>query len=207
MTAAAEALVLPVPIPDEAPRRHLDIVPSRAQKRARPRLYGAIAAVAGIGAILLAQLLLSIVLADGAYQISALQVAKRDLVREQHAATEELQKLSSTQNLQQNAAALGMVVSGTPLFLDLQSGQALGQAGAPKGQIVGAYGNHVGNVLLDGTTVIGAQTEQEAEAPSIATSPVAGIEAVEGAETGESALPGVAPGQTTAGTIPSPVTR
>lgn len=204
MTAAAEALLLPVSAPEETPRRHLDIAPTRAQKRARPRIYGAIVAIAGIGVILLGQLLMSIVLADGAYQISALQTEKRDLVREQHAATETLQQLSSTQSLMQNATSLGMIVSGTPLFLDIESGQALGHAGPAKGQIVGAGGNLIGNALIaDGSTMLDQQAAADAvaDAPSISTSPVSGVEGV------NAPASGVAPGQTVPGTIPSPVTR
>ena len=145
---------------------------------------------------------MSIVLADGAYQISALQIEKRDLVREQHAATETLQQLSSTQSLMQNATSLGMTVSGTPLFLDIETGQALGQAGPAKGQIVGAGGNLIGNALIaDGSTMLAPTPDATAASPSISTSPVAGVESA------NAPASGVAPGQTVSGTIPSPVTR
>lgn len=194
---AAEALLLPAPSPAQEPRRHLDIAPTRAQKRARPRVYGALIAIGGIGAILLAQLLMSIVLADGAYQIAALQNEKRDIIREQHAASETLQQLSSTQSLMQNASAMGMVVSGNPIFLDLESGQALGVAAPPKGQIVGSSGNLIGNALIaDGSTMIDPNALNGAPAATLPTSPVSGVGATS-----------VAPAQNVPGTIPSPTTR
>ena len=201
MSATARALVVPISEPDAAPRRHLDIAPSRVQRRARPRVYGAIVAIAGIGAILLAQLLMSIVLADGAYQISALQIEKRDIIREQNAATEQLQQLSSTQNLLQNAQALGMGIGGNPIYLDISSGQALGVAAPAKGQIVGSGGNLIGNVLLaDGSTLLTPEAIAAAHGQgldaTITTTPVNGIDAV-----------GVAPVPTVPGTIPSPTTR
>ena len=85
MSAVAAAVARPMrqplgqPLgqPTGTPRRHLEVVPSRAQRRARPRMLPALVTIGGIAVILLAQLLLSIVIADGAYQISALQSANR----------------------------------------------------------------------------------------------------------------------------------
>ncbi|AYF99211.1 hypothetical protein [Protaetiibacter intestinalis] len=202
MSAVAEAVLQPASAPREAPRRHLDIAPTRAQRRARPRIYAALVAVGGIGAILLAQLLMSIVLADGAYQISALQTEKRNLLREQHAAQEDLEQLSSTQSLIQNATALGMVTSGNPVFLDVATGQALGVSAAPKGQIVGSGGNLIGNSLLaDGSTLLDPATiaaaQQGDDGAALVTTPDAAAGAVSG----------VAPVTSTPGTLPSPTTR
>mgnify|MGYP000328902898 CR=1 FL=1 len=81
----AHAIRMPEPVREDAsPRRHLDIAPTRAQRRARPRIYAALVAIGGIGVILLAQLLMSIVLADGAYQITSLQREQRDIGRDLH---------------------------------------------------------------------------------------------------------------------------
>ena len=197
--STANAVRLPLPAQEESPRRHLDIAPTRAQRRARPRIFAALVAIGGIAVILLAQLLMSIVLADGAYRISSLQRDHRDLTREQHAAQERLEQLSSTQSLIENATALGMASSGNPVFLDVATGQALGTAGAPKGQIVGSGGNLIGNALLgDGSNLLDP----------------AAIAAAQAAENGTtldttSATPqqGVAPVDGASGTLPSPTTR
>lgn len=203
--SSVHAVRLPLPAPEETPRRHLDIAPSRAQKRARPRIYAALVAVGGIAAILLAQLLMSIVLADGAYRIAALQRDQRDLGREQNAAQERLEQLSSTQSLIENATALGMVSSGNPVFLDVDSAQALGTAGAPRGQIVGSGGNLIGNALLgdgsnllDPAAIAAAQASANGAAPTTTTTTTT---------PGSTAQPGVAPVAGATGTLPSPTTR
>jgi hypothetical protein len=185
------------PVVEETPRRHLDIAPTRAQRRARPRVYAALVAVGGIIVILLAQLLMSIVLADGAYQITGLQRDYRDLAREQNAAQEQLEQLSSTQNLIDNATALGMVSSANPVFLDVASGQAHGTATAPSGQVVGTGGNLIGNALLDGSTLLDPATIAAAK----------NGDTLQATQTGSTTQEGVAPDGGATGTLPSPTTR
>ncbi len=203
MSIATEALRMPLPArEEEAPRRHLDIAPSRAQRRARPRVYAALVAIGGIAAILLAQLLMSIVLADGAYQIAGLQGQARDLAREQHASQESLEQLSSTQSLIDNATKLGMVSSGNPVFLDVATGQQLGVAGAPRGQIVGSSGNLIGNALLaDGSNLLDPAAVASAQGAEGATPSATGT------TTGSAGGAGVAPTGQASGTLPSPTTR
>jgi hypothetical protein len=192
--ALARPMRRPASAPAPQPRRHLEIAPSRAQRRARPRLAHAVVTIAGIGVILLVQLLLSIVLADGAYQISALQTDQRELLREEQALNEQLELLGSTQNLTANADALGMVASGNPLFLDVATGGVSG-AGS-KG--VKLPDNLVGNSLLDGSTVIDPAALAAAQAAEDSSGDT-GLPVVEG---GTPAATPPAPG-----TLPSPTTR
>ncbi|QNO36506.1 hypothetical protein H4J02_08190 [Protaetiibacter sp. SSC-01] len=205
MSTATAAVRLPVPEREhEAPRRHLDIAPTRAQRRARPRIYAALVAISGIGAILLAQLLMSLVLAEGAYRISSLQGEKRDLVREKHAASEVLDQVSSTQSLMANAAALGMVSSGNPVFLDVATGQALGWASEPNGQLVGTGGNLIGNALIaDGSTLLDPATIAAAAGGQNGTPTTTTTTD----QPGTTQAPGVAPVGGASGTLPSPTTR
>lgn len=205
--STATAVRLPVPSrEEEAPRRHLDIAPTRAQRRRRPRIYAALVAISGIGAILLAQLLMSLVLAEGAYRISSLQVEKRDLARETHAASETLDQLSSTQSLMANAAALGMVSSGNPVFLDVASGQALGTASAPSGQLVGTGGNLIGNALLaDGSNLLDPAAIAAAQAAAGGGTSAPTTTTDDQAAGAPDA--GVAPVGGASGTLPSPTTR
>ena len=190
---SALPLSSPRPSRSTTPRRHLEVAPTRAQRRARPRLLPAIATISGIGVILLAQLLLSIVLADGAYTIAGLQTAQRDLQRQEQALTEQLEVLSSTQNLTANAENLGMIASGNPVFLDLSTGAVSGNPTPAGGSLTGSSGNQIGNSLLTGATLV--------EPAPAGPNPQAGAEGSAG--TGGSA------GQTPAapGTIPSPTTR
>jgi hypothetical protein len=183
----------PSAVPAPQPRRHLEIAPSRAQRRARPRLAHAVVTIAGIGAILLVQLLLSFILADGAYQISSLQTDQRDLLREEQALSERLELLGSTQNLTANAEALGMVASGNPVFLDITTGGISGSDSGAAGLPV----NLVRNSLLDGSTVIDP-----------AALAAARLAEEQSGDTGEHVVEGGTPAATTpSGTLPSPRTH
>jgi hypothetical protein len=192
--AIARPMRRPAETPAPQPRRHLEIAPSRAQRRARPRLAHAVVTIAGIGVILLVQLLLSIVLADGAYQISALQTDQLELLREEQALSEQLELLGSTQNLTANAEALGMVASGNPLFLDVATGSVVGKGS----KAVKLPDNMVGNALLDGSTVIDPVALAAAQAAEDASGDT-GLHVVEGGTPATTAP--------TTGTLPSPTTH
>lgn len=191
---SALPLASPRPSRSTAPRRHLEPAPARAARRARPRMLPAIVTISGIGVILLAQLLLSIVLADGAYTIAGLQTQQRDLQRQEQALTENLEVLSSTQNLIANAEHLGMVASGNPVFLDLSTGAVSGNPTPAGGSLTGSSGNQINNSLLTGSTLV--------EPPAAAGAGASG-------SAGDSPAPGgsASPGTSTPGTIPSPTTR
>jgi len=188
---SALPLASPRPLRSPEPRRHLEVAPTRAQRRARPRVLPAIITISGIGVILLAQLLLSIVLADGAYTIAGLQTQQRDLLRQEQALTEQLEVLSSTQNLTANAEHLGMVASGNPVFLDLSTGAVSGDPTAAGGSLTGSRGNQIGNSLLTGSTLVEPADDQ-------ASSPAHNS----GSDGGSTAQTSSSPG-----TIPSPTTR
>lgn len=204
MSAATAARIARPLETGQTPTRHLDIAPTRAQRRARPRVYAALVAVGGIVVILLAQLLMSIVLADGAYRITSLQRDYRDLAREQNAAQERLDQLSSTQSLIDNATALGMVSSGNPVFLDVATGQALGTVAGPRGQAVGAGGNLIGNALLDGTTMLDPAAIAGARSGDVLTGTATGV--TSDSTTGTTQT-GVTPDRDAGGALPSPTTR
>ena len=179
----------------EVPERHLEIAPTRVQRRARPRIIFAIATIIGIGVILLVQLGMTIALADGAYQISDLQVQQRDLVRQEASLTENLQIRSSTQNLTENAEQLGMIASGNPLFLNLSTGSVSGHP-TPAGGSLGGRGNLIKNSLLDGSTLI--------DPAAIAAARAAGEVGGSGAPTTTEAAPSVS---SIPGLLPSPTTH
>ena len=113
----------------------------------------ALVTIGGIGVILVAQLLLSIVIADGAYRITSLQSAKHDAVLQQHALSEQLDLLASPQHLAANAEALGMVASGSAVYLDARTGAVSGSGSADGGSMLGS-GDQVGNSLLTGTALV-----------------------------------------------------
>ncbi len=131
--------------------RHIEIVTTRAQRRARPKSFYAVLAVSAVFALFLAQLMLSIVLSDGAYQISSLQTEQNQLARTQQDLAEKLDLLASPQSLAQRAESLGMVVgSGSPAFLRLSDGALIGTPVAATGTsgALGPGGGLVANSLL-----------------------------------------------------------
>ncbi|HEU4849349.1 MAG TPA: hypothetical protein VFS93_02965, partial [Terrimesophilobacter sp.] len=196
--SAVAALDAPLPSRGAPQPRHIEIVPARRQKRARPRAAYALVTVAGLFAILIAQLLLSIVVSEGAYQISSLQQEQRELARDQQAISEELQVLESPQHLAANAETLGMVSNSSTAYLRLADGAVLGSPVAAKatdGIRQGKDGGPlIANELLD-------------DVPMTAV-------AATSAETGDSAGAG-APGAlassgsvaSTSQGLPSPITR
>jgi hypothetical protein len=154
--------------PDATPRRHLEVAPTRAQRRARPRLLPAVITIGGIGVILIAQLLLSIVLAQGAYQISSLQTQKHTAELQQHALSETLDLYGSPQHLAANAEALGMVASGNAMYLDAATGAVTGTATADTGSLLGS-GDQVSNVLLNPSMIVTAPPSTATTTPTTTT--------------------------------------
>jgi Na+-transporting NADH:ubiquinone oxidoreductase subunit NqrC len=78
-----------------------------------------------LAAIFGAQLLLSIVVSSGQYEIAALQSQQTELDRTADALQESLQTLSSSQNLVQQAAGLGMVQGTDAAYLRLSDGAVI----------------------------------------------------------------------------------
>ena len=153
--SAAAAFALPErrPQPKRADdTRHIEIVTTRSQRLARPRLAYSLIIIAGLFAVLASQLLLSIALADGAYQISALQTEQKEVSRAQQSVTEELNVLQSPQNLAARAESLGLVSNNNAVYLNLANGAVLGSPTAAKagaGSVIGANGNLlIANSLL-----------------------------------------------------------
>jgi hypothetical protein len=155
--------------PSRAPRRGLaeaparprrvQIVTTRAQRRARPKIVYALGATGVIFAIFLAQLLITIALSSGAYTITDLQTSEHSLGLTASSLNERLDTLGSSQNLQANAVALGMVASSQAAFLRLSDGAVLGSptaaaAAATPAAVANGATDSVPNVLLDSVPLI-----------------------------------------------------
>lgn len=163
------ALSLPIDLPsrtsrpDEQERAHrrpelVEVAPTRAQRRARPRIVAAVVGVAALGVLLLAQLGISMVLSQGAYTLNSLQAKQTELSRSQQALDEKLDVLKSPQNLAKNAQALGMIANTTPVYLDPKTGQVFGTpTPASASDSTANTANQVANQLLDGVGVVAKQ--------------------------------------------------
>ncbi|HZK58760.1 MAG TPA: hypothetical protein VFC59_02685 [Cryobacterium sp.] len=161
----------PTARPDE--RRHFEIVSSRSQRRARPRIVYALTASAGMAAVVVAQLLLSVGISQGAYEISTLQASQVELGRTTQSVTEDLVRVSSPQSLAANAEALGMVTSSNPAYLRLSDGAVLG---APSSASLSSGGaaDLVPNALLAGRPLVTQLTPAGAQGTGIAGKGTAG---------------------------------
>lgn len=167
--SSSAAFARPSVLPErEQHPRHVEIVTTAAQRKARPKVAYAVATVVSMFLIFAAQLFLSIVVSEGAYQISALQVEQKDLLRTQQALSEDLGLLGSPQNLAANAAALGMAPNPSPLQLDLATGVVTGAPGSIDRVGCGGACNLVANDLLVGKPLVSAPT-----APTTPTTPTA----------------------------------
>jgi hypothetical protein len=193
-------------VPNRAPReveehqRHIEIVSTRNQRRARPRLVYALVAVGGLFVILMAQLLLSILLSNGAYQISALQTSQNELSRDQQTLTEALHVLESPQNLAGRAQQLGMVMNTSSSgWLRLSDGAVLqAPSAASAGSTIGTNDSAlIPNVLLTPDVLALGIVQPGATAGTI-TPPSAGAPST--TTTGGSVA-------SDAGVLPSPITH
>lgn len=206
--SAVVAVSAPSRTRDVPAPRHIEIVPARRQKRARPRAAYALVTVAGLFAILVAQLLLSIVVSEGAYEIAGLQQEQREFARDQQVLSEELQVLESPQHLAANAEALGMVTNSGTAYLRLADGAVLGApvaATASDGIRLGPDGGPlVPNQLLDGV----AMTAVSPSPPAAATAGGLLTGNADGAGTG---APDLVPASGSVASapqgLPSPITR
>jgi hypothetical protein len=192
--------------------RRVKIVTTRAQRRARPKLVYALGATGVIFAIFLAQLLITIALSSGAYTITDLQSSEQSLGRTASSLNERLDTLGSSQNLQANAVALGMVSSSQAAFLRLSDGAVLGTATAagPAGTptvVANGSTDSVPNALLSSIPLIKVTGAGHGEA-NATVSPSGNPQSTQGtatASTGTTTPTSSAPSNS--GDLPSPVTH
>lgn len=154
--------VLTQPRPDVArPVRTLRAVSSSPGRRRRPKIFFAFVTVVTIFIIIVAQILLSISLQSGAYEIAGLQREVKSLGRTYQSATQDLGQMTSPQNVSQKAEALGMVGNTDPVYLRLSDSAVTGVASAAaSGETIVAGGNLVPNEMLDNTMAAEQQAVQ-----------------------------------------------
>lgn len=174
--------------------RHIEIVSTRSQRRARPRIVYALSAVAGMATIVIVQLLLSVGISQGAYEVSRLQASQVELGRTAESVTEDLVRISSPQSLAANAEALGMVSNSNPVYLRLSDGAVLGAPASATGS-QGGSASLVPNALLAGVPLVTQLPQGAGQGASVGGSPA--VTAAKAAVTPKTAPNG----------IPTPATR
>lgn len=116
----------PQPARTAPERRHVRAVAPAVRAKTRPRPLYAVIVVGAVVGIVVGQLLLSVGLSQGAYQIQQLEGQQVELGRTSAALAEDLDRLASPQYLAVNAQALGMVGNSLPSYLRLSDGAVLG---------------------------------------------------------------------------------
>jgi len=147
--------------PSRAPRRRLEPVTGTPVRR-KPKLAYALIAVAGALAIGAAQIGLSLAITQDSFTLASLSSEQHELDLRTSALQEDLTGLSSPQSLATGAAALGMVVAGSPAYLRLSDGAVFGQGtGAVGASTIDPNGaGAVSNALLNDVPV-NASTEDD----------------------------------------------
>ncbi len=162
MSAQILGRARPAERPDARPNPRLRPAPEPAPGRSRPRLVYAVVAISGAALIVAAQLLLSVAVTHGAYEIDALQAEQTELSRTHQQVAEELDRVESPQFLAANAESLGMVQTADPVYLRLSDGAVLGEPVPAAAAPAGASAVLVPNTLISGVPLV---TEEQAAAP------------------------------------------
>lgn len=153
---------VPLSAPERPALQPVEVAPSRVQRRGRPRPVYAVVTLGGVLAIVVVQLLLSLAVSNGAYELSTLAGDRAALGREEQTLRERIDVLGSPQNLATEAEGLGMVANGSSAVIWLSDGTVEGNVSAAEGDsgVVGSHGNLVANSLL-AQQAAGASADEE----------------------------------------------
>ena len=139
-------------------------------RSARPGVFIGGSLVIGVLTVALLNLLLSILTSNSVYELSALQKEKRELTTTTQILSEEVDSLSSQQNLSNAAQKLGMISNANPVFLRLEDQRVFGKPKAALNADGRISGNLVPNSALVQQTT--AESLIETPAPTINASSV-----------------------------------
>ncbi|RFA15117.1 hypothetical protein B7R22_07240 [Subtercola boreus] len=151
------------------PKSPFSIAARGVLRRRKPKLAYAAVVVVGVFSIVVAQLMLSIGLSNGAYEISSLQTEQKEIDRSNSALSEQLDGLSAPQSLAASAEALGMVANVHPAYLRLSDGAVLGTpttASSASGSLTNGQPSLVPNAL---TAAAASAAAAAGAAPAAAT--------------------------------------
>ena len=188
----------------------------KTRANAVPKLRYIVILLAGIFAILGGQLLLSIAVSGGAYEIASLKSDLRGSQQKQQIVGEEISALVAPDTLATLAGSMGMVPDNNPAYIRVSDGAVVGEAlpadASTSGQVFAVTAGTetlVPPAIVDDVFLtISAATAVEADA---ADALAASSEEPEFAESTQPAVTPVSAPETPAprfgGSIPSPVTR
>jgi hypothetical protein len=206
--------------PTQAPRAaKLTGTRSTRQKTkaaAVPKLRYIVVLLAGIFAILGGQLLLSIAVSGGAYEIASLKSELRGSHQQQQIVGEEISALVAPDTLATLAGSMGMVPDNNPAYIRVSNGAIVGEAtpaeASTSGQI---YAVTAGTetitppaIVEDVFVTISTAAALEAEAADVLSAQPEEVSTPDGVEpVMQSVSVTETPAPRFGGSIPSPVTR
>lgn len=179
-----------------------------------PKLRYIVVTLVGIFAILGAQLMLSIAVSGGAYEIASLKGEVRQSQQQLQVVAEDINALVAPDTLATLAASMGMVADNNPAYLRLSDATVLGQAvPASSNQSTTVYSVTAGTETLVAPEIV--QSVQQSVLSQVAvetavTDPFAIPEPVAPAVVTTASVTPVTAIETTprfGGTLPSPTTR
>lgn len=134
--------------------RGIAVVDRTQSIRMRPKMMLALVPIIGLLVISLTQLVLNNALAAGAHQLVDLKQQARELGTTVQIMSEEVDSLSSQQNLANSAKALGMVANTNPVFLKIQGDRVIGKPSPAAEGDKQISGNLVANKAMFATSDI-----------------------------------------------------
>jgi hypothetical protein len=179
---------------------------------AAPKLRYIVVTLLGIFAILAVQLMLSIALSGGAYEIASLKGEMRNTEQKRQMVAEDINALIAPDTLAGLATSMGMVADNNPAYLRLSDSSVVGEAKpAAEGSGSGVYPVTAGSETVLPPAIIAAVYESVTAPQEVVPEVVEATATVEAPSAAPSATPvSVKPAPTTprfGGSIPSPTTR
>lgn len=143
------------------------------REASKSRVGLAVLILGGLGAIQILQLVLNSFVAAGAYQLVDLKNEKRDLTVTQQILGEQVDSLSSNQNLANAAQKMGMISNANPVFLRLADKKVFGKPKAALNADNRISRNLIKSAVLTVTSDLTAANATDAvDATGLATQPV-----------------------------------
>jgi hypothetical protein len=182
-----------------------------------PKLRYIVVTLMGIFAILAVQLMLSIALSGGAYEIASLKGEMRQTEQERQMVAEDINALVAPDTLAGLATSMGMVADNNPAYLRLSDSSVVGEAEpASAGSGSAVYPVTAGSETVSPPAIIAAVFESVTtplvvpEEELVESAPSVGLKSVDAPTVSSPVSAPSTPATTTprfGGTIPSPSTR
>ena len=150
---SAIRLTAPSRISNPAPRSLQAVSPSRSKGFRLGRIV-----LVSFGVTQIVQLFLGLTISQSAYDLKALKVEKLELTTQGQIVGQQVDSLSSQQNLANSASELGMIANANPVFLRIEDQKVFGKPKAALNSAGRVSRNNVASAALVERSVLTAAT-------------------------------------------------